>query len=158
MSDAQPSAEPQRRIVRTVGRQVGVGSGGLCDDSAHIGTGQTRGDESEGRESAEASADRGVDEEGRKKALIGGQRLEFGSRIGDRDHPGRRIDADRLEGRGEAAADRIRLHRGSGLRRDDEDRVVEIGADRLGDLIGIRRVDDLEADTGRLSHHLGSER
>ncbi len=157
MSDAQPRAEPQRRVVQTVGGQVSGGRSGSIDDSAHIGTGQTCGNESEGRERTEAPADSGLGEEGREEALIGGQSLELRPRIGDRDHPGRGIDADLVESRGEAAPDRIRLHSRSGLRRDDEDRMFEVCADGFGDLIRVCRIDDLEADAGRLRHHFGGE-
>ena len=157
MSDTQPSAEPQRRIVQVVDGQVRGGLSGFCDDSAHIGTGESRRNESEGRQGTEATADRGIGEEGRKEALIGGQGLEFRPRIGDRDHAGGRIDVDLFESRGEAATDRIRLHGGSRLRRDDEDRMFEVGADGFGHLIRIRRIDDLEADAGRLRHHLGGQ-
>ena len=35
--------------------------------------------------------------------------------------------------------------------------MFEVGADGFGHLIRIRRIDDLEADAGRLRHHLGGQ-
>jgi hypothetical protein len=157
MADAQPRSEAQSRIVRLIGGQTIGGGGRLGDDGADIGTRESGRHESERGQGAEASSDGGVGTERREEALVGGQPVEWGAGIGDRDHPGRGIDSAGFEGRGEAAPDRVGLHRGPGLRGDDEDGVFEVGADRLGDLIRVRRIDDLEAHARRGGHHLGRQ-
>ena len=158
VGDAQPGAEPQRRVVRAVSAEVGGDARRGLDDPADVDPGETGGDEAERGERTEPAADVRVGVE-RREVPFGTRELsEFGPGIGDRDEPAGRVDADGLEGRGERAPDGIGLDRRPRLRGDDEDGVVEVGADRLGDLIGIGRIDDLEVDPGPRRHHLGGER
>ena len=123
----------------------GAACGGLVEELADVDAGQRRGHQAERGERRVAPADAGVGLDERAVALLAGEVGELRARVGDHDHPRRRVDAVRLEDLGEDPPLAVGLDRAAGLRRHDEHGAAQVAGERVGDLA---RVGGVEHDQG----------
>ncbi len=136
------SRQHERRVVGCVGVQLSGHRLGLVEQLGDVDAGQAGRDQPEGGQGAVAAADVGVGEEDLAVALLGGQLLEVGARVGDGHDPRGGVDARLLERLDEDAALAVGLERPAGLARHDDDRRREVAADRATDDMRVGRVED----------------